>query len=122
MKVVLILSRVLGFILVFVSLVILIGYIVSYYQGTFEIDSVKTSDYGLISLVFLAAFSYFLAWRHEGLGGLILTFCGILISTFSDWRFGLPFFVLGQLFVLYWFLLKKQKRAEAIPNENNSDK
>lgn len=117
MKIVLILSRVLGFIVVFISLVILIGYVVSYLQGNIEIESVKIKDYVLISIVFIAAFSYFLAWRHEGLGGLVLTLSGIVISTISDWRFGLPFFISGQLFVLYWFLLKKKNRGE-----NKSDK
>lgn len=111
MKIVLILSRALGFIVVFISLVLLIGYAVSYYQGTLEIESIKPTDYIFTSLVFIASFFYFLAWRHEGLGGLIITLVGIAISTISDWRFGLPFFIIGQLFVLYWFLLKKEKRT-----------
>ena len=120
MKVVLVLSRLLGFIIIFLSLVILIGYLVSYYQRTFEIDSFKISDYALIAFVFIAAFSYFLAWRHEGLGGLILTLSGIIISFLSDWRFGLPFFIVGQLFVYYWFLLKEQNRIGAKVKEESS--
>lgn len=115
MKLLLILSRVLGFILVFISLVIMIGYLVSYFQGSLDIDSIKVSDYGIICLIFFGSFSYFLAWRHEGLGGLLLTLIGVSISTLSDWRFGLPFFIVGQLFVLYWFLLKKRtKKIEKV--------
>jgi hypothetical protein len=79
------------------------------FQDPDGVSVIKKGDYFTFALVFIVAFSYFLSWRHEGLGGLIMVLVGLGISAIANWRFGIPFFVVGQLFVLYWYLLKSAK-------------
>lgn len=113
MKALLFISRGLGFILVFFFLVLVISGVVSEYQTYGSLDNLRMRHIAFFSLVMIASFAYFLAWRHEGLGGLIMTIAALVITYFNDWKMGVPFFVVGQLFVLYWFIRKnKQVKAE----------
>ena len=67
-------------------------------------EAIIWKDYIFFEIVFVASIAYVLSWRHEGLGGLIMTLSGVAISYFSDWKLGLPYFIVGQFYVLYWFL------------------
>jgi len=121
MKVLLISARAIGFIIVFIFLVLVVAQIVMAFQDAEVAAGIKKRDYFTFALVFIAAFSYFLSWRHEGLGGLIMVLAGLGISALSNWRFGIPFFVVGQLFVLYWYLLKSaSNRTNAKPEKEDS--
>lgn len=106
MKALLIVAKILGFIVVFFFLVLVISQFVASIQHPEQAKEISYLNYAFYILVLLASFAYFLAWRHEGLGGLIMTLCAIAISSLSEWELGLPFFIVGQLFVLYWYLLK----------------
>ena len=109
MKVILIISRAIGFAVIFFFLFLTISELVSALQ---QEDFVLTFSWKLITyyfIIIMSAMSYFLAWRHEGFGGLFLTICGVALSFVSDWRLGLPIFIVGQLFVLYWYLWKARR-------------
>jgi hypothetical protein len=113
MKALLFISRGLGFVFVFFFLVLVISGVVSEYQTYGSLDNLRMRHIAFFSLVMIASFAYFLAWRHEGIGGLIMTIAALVITYFNDWKMGVPFFVVGQLFVLYWFIRKsKQVKAE----------
>lgn len=106
MKVLLILARTLGFIVVFFFLVLVVNQIIMSIQQANQSVGINFKEILFYILVFFASFSYFLAWRHEGLGGLFMTLSAIAISSLSDWELGFPFFIVGQIFVLFWILVK----------------
>jgi hypothetical protein len=118
MKAFLYTSRIIGFLLIFIFLVFSIGEIVVEIQTKGNIDQISKKHFFFYAMIFLASFGYFLAWRHEGFGGLIITLCAIALSTFTTWKIALPFFILGQLFVLYWFLSKRKIVKEKIQDQH----
>lgn len=123
MKALLISARSIGFIIVFIYLVLVIAQIVMAFQDPDSARSISSRDYISFALVFISAFSYFLSWRHEGLGGLVMVLSGLGISAVANWKFGIPFFVVGQLFVLYWFIFKnKRVKAELKPESKTQKK
>ena len=114
MKILLISTRIEGFIVSFLFLFMAVARLVAsilHPNPSIEIDF---DVYVFFSLSFVATIAYVMAWRHEGLGGLVLTFCGIGISYVEDWRLGLPFFIVGQLFVLYWFVMRSKSSSNTL--------
>lgn len=122
MKALLIVSRAIGFIVVFFFLVLVISGIVSEIQTHGNLEGVNRRYIAFFVLVIIASFAYFLAWRHEGLGGLIMTIAAIIITYFNDWRMGIPFFIVGQLFVLYWFILKNERVKTELKSKTKAQK
>jgi hypothetical protein len=114
MKVLLIVSRVLGVIVAFFFLFIATSEIIDKALQGELIKGFNLKDYLFFEIVFVSSIAYVLSWRHEGLGGLIMTICGVAISYFSDWKLGVPFFIIGQLYVLYWFLLTSRKKKTVV--------
>lgn len=114
MKVLLIFIRIFGFIVSFVFLFLVVANIINAYVAPEELESNIWMNYSFFTIVFVASFAYFLAWRHEGLGGVILTICGVIISFLSDWKLGIPFFTVGQLFVFYWVLKKNEMKKQML--------
>lgn len=114
MKILLIIIRVFGFLVSFVFLFLVVANIINALINPDDIANNIWMDYTFYAVVFIASIAYFLAWKHEGFGGLILTFCGIAVSFLSDWKLGIPFFTVGQLFVLYWVLKKNEFKKQSI--------
>ena len=106
MKILLISNRIEGFLVSFFFLFLSIVRIVDLLSNGGQFADLSFEIIAFFLLSFIASTAYVLSWRYEGLGGLIMTICGLVISAISEWKLGLPFFVVGQLFVLYWFLLK----------------
>lgn len=121
MKVLLISLRSAGFLIVFIFLVLVVAQIVMAIQDPEAASYLSKRDYISFVFVFIGSFAYFLSWRHEGLGGLLMVLSGLGISAVANWKFGIPFFVVGQLYVLYWYLLKNSKsQSNDIRNDLNS--
>lgn len=117
MKILLISTRIEGFLVSFLFLFIAVARIVDVLLHPSSRLEFDFDVYGFFAISFIAAIAYVLSWRHEGLGGLVLTLCGILLSAIDDWHIGIPFFIVGQLYVLYWFLINKksENRIEKAP-------
>ena len=94
-------SRTLGFILVFLYLFFAVALLA---DSIMYPSSEHSFDLYLFILILTLTFSYFLAWRHEGMGGLLMTILGIILNFYSDWQVAVPVFLCGQIFVLIWFL------------------
>jgi hypothetical protein len=122
MKALLFSSRAIGFIIVFIFLVLVIAQIVMAIQDPESTSNLNKRDYISFALVFIASFAYFLSWRHEGLGGLIMVLSGLGISAVANWKYGIPFFVVGQLFVLYWYQLKSAKSKTSAKDKESKHK
>lgn len=119
MKILLIISRILGFIVAFFFLFIATSELLVTIRNSSMAESIVWKDYIFFEIVFIASMAYVLSWRHEGLGGLVMTLSGVAISYFNDWKLGLPYFIVGQFYVLYWFLKSSGTKTKK-PVKTNS--
>ena len=110
MKIFLISTRIEGFLVSFLFLFFAVAGIVDVILHPSPTLEFEFDVYGFFAISFIAAIAYVLSWRHEGLGGLVLTLSGIFLSAIDDWRMGIPFFIVGQLYVFYWFLKNSKSK------------
>lgn len=76
----------------------------------------------LNSIVVVTAVGVAIAWWREGIGGIVTTICGVVLSVFAYISAdrneamamlvsGIPFLVIGLLFIASWQLSKQNKEA-----------
>ncbi len=80
----------------------------------------------LVAFIFLLG--YFISWKNEGIGGILMILAGLFVSlpliiiqgNAGSVMFGIPLTASGLLYILYWFDKRKLNRKSQAKGKGKS--